>query len=64
MFKAHTYEEIATDWNLWAEFVDPSGESTEEQFNAWTVEEKIAIQVDIFGAEEEEGGAGCIGPFQ
>ena len=47
-----TYEEIAESFELWGEYVDPSGCDTETDFNRMTVEEKIAIQVHCFGPVE------------
>lgn len=32
MSEKHTYEEIADSYRLWAEYVDPNGEMTEEEF--------------------------------
>jgi hypothetical protein len=46
-----TYADIADDWNRWAEYVDPGATMTESEFDALTLEEKIAIQTDCFGAE-------------
>lgn len=48
-----TYEEIAKSFELWREYVDPSGHDTEEKFNAMDVEAKIAFQVRCFGPEED-----------
>ena len=47
-----TYAAIASDWNLWAEYVDPEATMTEAEFDALPIEEKMAIQTDCFGAEE------------
>lgn len=46
-----TYAAIASDWNLWAEYVDPSATMTEAEFDALPVEGKIAIQTACFGEE-------------
>ena len=46
-----TYADIASDWNLWAEYVDPSATMTEAEFDALPIEEKIAIQTECFGEE-------------
>jgi len=45
------YREIAEDYDLWTEYVDPSAEGTEEEFDAMTVEERIAFQIACFGQE-------------
>jgi hypothetical protein len=34
--------EIASDWNLWREYIDPSGVMTREEFDAMTIEERVA----------------------
>ena len=47
------YNEIATDYNLWSERVDPSGDGmTESQFEAMTEDDKIEIIVDLFAPED------------
>ena len=46
--------EIATNWTLWQEYVDPSATMTHEEFDAMSVEQKIQIQVDCFGPEDTE----------
>lgn len=47
-----TYAEIANNWNLWIEYVDPDGNMAREEFDAMTTEQKIALQVEAFGAED------------
>ena len=49
-----TYAQIASDWNLWADYADPEATMTESEFEAMSVEEKIAIQIECFGNEEME----------
>jgi len=51
MSHAYTYEQIADDFRLWGEYVDPRGEMTEEEFNALSIEQKVALQVEAFGKE-------------
>lgn len=51
MSKQHSYEEIAQDFRLWGEYVDTDATMTEEEFEAMTVEQKIALQVEAFGPE-------------
>ena len=48
-----TYNEIARDYRLWEEYVDPDGLLSEDDFNALTVEEKVQMQVSCFGQEAE-----------
>ena len=49
----HTYAEIATTHSLWAEYADPSGHTSEAEFNAMTEAEKIAFLQECFGPEEK-----------
>ena len=49
-----TYEEIAKNWSLWIEYVDPNGEMSQEEFDSLSVEEKIDIQVAAFGPEKSK----------
>lgn len=44
-----TYAEIAADYRLWEEYVDPSALQTEEDFDAMTIEERIKFMVECFG---------------
>ena len=48
-----TYAQVAADWNLWNEFVNTDATMTREEFDALTVEQKVALQVEAFGKEEE-----------
>jgi len=57
MSKQHTMAEIAEDYELWGEFVDPQSTMTEEEFDALSIEEKVAMQREMFpceAAEEDE----------
>jgi hypothetical protein len=47
----HTYTEIASDYRLWVEYVDTDATMTEAEFQALSTDEKIALQVEAFGAE-------------
>ena len=49
-----TYAEIANSWNLWIEYVVPDGNMTREEFNAMTTDQKIALQVESFGAQDND----------
>jgi hypothetical protein len=46
------YETNATNWALWNEFVNTDANMSKELFDALTVEQKIALQVEMFGPEE------------
>ena len=52
MSQQHTYAEIAANWNLWIELVDTNATMTREEFDALTVEQKVAMQVEAFGPEQ------------
>jgi len=54
MSQQHTYAEIANNFSLWSEFVDPDGNMSEEEFNSIGTDKKIKIQVDAFGPEEDQ----------
>lgn len=44
----YSYEEIAEDYDLWEEYVDPNGSMSKEFFDAMTIEEKVRLQENIF----------------
>lgn len=44
-----TRDEIAADWELWCEYVDPAGAMTQEAWLAMTVAERVALQATVFG---------------
>jgi len=54
MSKQHSYEQIAIDYELWCEYVDTNATMTKTEFDKLSVAEKVAIQVDTFGPEEEQ----------
>jgi len=43
-----TRTEIAEDYGLWVEYVDPQEHGTEEDFNSMSVEEKVAFQREMW----------------
>lgn len=45
----YTYEQISADFALWGEYFDTSAEMSESEFDALTIEAKIAMLVDAFG---------------
>jgi hypothetical protein len=47
-----TYQEIASDYTLWQEHADPHGVSTEQKFEAMSLDERIATLIEMFGPEE------------
>lgn len=52
--KHPSYEEVATDYELWCDYVDPGATMTEEQFDEMTTEEKVQMQIECFGDEEQQ----------
>ena len=51
MSAKHTYAQIAADFRLWAEYADPHATMSQEEFDALSCEEKVALQVEAFGPE-------------
>jgi hypothetical protein len=47
-----TYKQIANDWILWIEYVDPSATMTRTEFDAMSMDEKMALQISIWGPEQ------------
>jgi hypothetical protein len=47
------YEENAHDYYLWVKNVDPHEAISRAEFFALSVEEKIQIQIDAFGEEQQ-----------
>jgi hypothetical protein len=46
------YEEIARNYDLWEEFVDPDGVDSKQFFDSLSVEQKVKIQKYMFGEDE------------
>ena len=57
MSTKYTYQKIAEDFALWAEFVDTDATMTEAEFNELSIEEKVQLQVDAFGPQVEAAEA-------
>ena len=53
MSRTHTYAEIANNWTLWREYVDLDAAMTIEEFDAMSIADRIAAQVEAFGPEPE-----------
>ena len=47
-----TYQQIAISWRLWTEYVDTDAVMTREEFDAMSIEDRVALMVKAFGAEE------------
>lgn len=50
-----TYEEIASNYELWCERADPEGTMTREEFDESKHSERVKFLVEAFGEEEIEG---------
>lgn len=50
--RTYTYAQIAADWYLWIEYFDGDGAMTRDEFDALTIDQKVALQVEAFGAEQ------------
>ena len=48
------YTEVAQNWNLWIEYVDTDATMTRAEFDALSVEQKVQMQIDAFGPDEDE----------
>lgn len=51
--KHHRYFVVATNWFLWNEYVNTYAAMTRAEFDALTVGERIALQIEIFGPDTE-----------
>lgn len=54
MAKNYSYEQIAEDFELWGEYVDPNATMTEQEFDEMSTDEKVKMQEDMFGKDESE----------
>lgn len=50
----HTYKEISASFSLWGEYFDIDGLDNEEDFEARSLESRIAMLERAFGKECEE----------
>lgn len=50
---SHSYSAIASSLELWQEYVDPDGTFSDEEFEAMSYDERIAIMVEAYGPEPE-----------
>jgi hypothetical protein len=49
-----TYADTAASLDLWREYVDPDTAFSDEQFEAMSIEKRIAYQRETFGPEPTE----------
>lgn len=58
-----SHKECAENFSLWAEYVDPHAAMTREEFDALSIAEKIAMQVEAFGPEATVSIGSWTGPI-
>jgi hypothetical protein len=46
-----TYADTAASLDLWREYVDPDKAFSDEEFDAMSIDEKVAYQRETFGPE-------------
>jgi hypothetical protein len=46
-----TYAQIASSYSLWGEYVDPDATTSEEEFNAMSHADRVALMVEAFGPD-------------
>jgi len=49
-----TSEQIAADFNLWQEYVDPLATMSIDDFQALTVEKKLTMMLEIWGPDSDD----------
>lgn len=54
MAKNYSYEQIAEDFELWGEYVDPNATMTEQEFDELSTDDKVKMQEEMFGKDESE----------
>ena len=52
-----SYAEIAKDWDLWRDYVDPAASMTIEEWRAMSIPDRISLQIETFGPEPESAPA-------
>ena len=55
--KTPTIQEMASNFQVWVEYVDPAAVVEEEKFEEMSVEEKVRIIESVFGPEKPEEDA-------
>ena len=46
-----TYAQIASSYSLWGEYVDPDATTSEEEFDAMSHADRVALMVEAFGPD-------------
>lgn len=47
----YTNAEIAADYRLWQTYADPGANDSEARFHAWSLDERLAVLVEMFGPD-------------
>ena len=55
-FNGYSIEDVADDYNLWAELVDPDAAYSEDDFNALRFNERVAILENLIRVYADESG--------
>lgn len=50
--KSPSYAEIADDFRLWGQYVDPNGVDSKEQFDSTTPSQRLQLIIRCFGPED------------
>ena len=48
--KTYTAEDFASDYRLFAEYIDPDATTSEDEFNAMTFEQRVALCQQVIDA--------------
>lgn len=57
---SHSYDELASSFELWQEYVDPDATTSEEEFGAMGYEGRMKLLVETYGPEDDqEAGVAC-----
>jgi hypothetical protein len=46
-------KELARDWDLWCEYVNPSGAMSRDEFDAMTEDQRLTFMAACFGDDDE-----------
>ena len=59
---AQRNQEIATNFSLWGEYVDPYGTMSESEFDAMGIDERMALMAEAFPEEDGEDDSSLFSP--
>jgi hypothetical protein len=55
---SHSYDKIASSFELWQEYVDPDATTSEEEFDAMGYAGRMALMVETYGPEPDQAPTG------